>query len=166
MLLPSIGTWQSKETAWIESWSLPNWAWKPVDCLSHPLTYESLYFCRLWSHQWLYSQVFPPPLALWCTLQDVESMEIFSKSPSIARAWKTASKIPASLHFQKQAYTVCHGPYLSGSSLHGAPHLAIHNIPFNAVRLSYFAGRPRFPSFGCSGGSISLIRFHSLSVSS
>lgn len=51
-------------------------------------------------------------------------MEIFSKSPSIARAWKTASKIPASLHFRKRAYTVCHGPHLSGSSLHGAPHLA------------------------------------------
>ena len=52
------------------------------------------------------------------------------------------------------------------SSLHGAPPLAIHSIPFSAVRLSHFAGRPRFPSFGCSGGSISLIRFHSLSVSS
>lgn len=46
-----------------------------------------------------------------------------------------------------------------------APPLAIHSIPFIALRLSHFAGRPRFPSFGCSGGSMSLIRSHSLSVS-
>ena len=71
-----------------------------------------------------------------------------------------------SRHFRKRLYTVCHGPYRSGSSLHGAPPLAIHSIPFIALRLSHFAGRPRFPCFGCSGGSISLIRFHSLSVSS
>ena len=71
-----------------------------------------------------------------------------------------------SRHFRKRLYTVCHAPYRSGSSLHGAPPLAIHSIPFIALRFSHFAGRPRFPCFGCSGGSISLIRFHSLSVSS
>ena len=71
-----------------------------------------------------------------------------------------------SRHFRKRLYTVCHEPYRSGSSLHGAPPLAIHSIPFIALQLSHFAGRPRFPCFGCSGGSISLIRFHSLSVSS
>ena len=74
--------------------------------------------------------------------------------------------IAISRHFRKRLYTVCHGPYRSGSSRHGAPPLAIHSIPFSAVRLSYFAGRPRFPPAGCSGGSISLTRFHSLSVSS
>ena len=71
-----------------------------------------------------------------------------------------------SRHFRRRLYTVCHGPYRSGSSLHGDPPLAIHSIPFITLRLSHFARRPRFPCFGCSGGSISLIRFHSLSVSS
>lgn len=55
-------------------------------------------------------------------------------------------------------------PYRSGSSFHGAPLLAIHSIPFTILRLSYFAGRPCFPYFGCSGGNISLIRSHCSSV--
>ena len=109
---------------------------------------------------------FFPPLALWCTFQEVESREIFSKSASIERAWNTVPNTPMSRHFWKRLCTVCHGPYRSGSSLHGAPPLAIHSIPFSAVRLSHFAGYPRFPSLGCSGGSRSLMRFHSLSISS
>ena len=56
--------------------------------------------------------------------------------------------------------------YLAGSSRHSALPLAIHSIPFSAVRLSHFAGRLRVPSFGCSAGSIFLTRTHSLSVSS
>ena len=93
-------------------------------------------------------------------------MEVFSKSASIERAWNTVSNTPISLHFRKRLYTVCHGPYRSGSSLCGGPPLAIHSTPFSAVRLSYFAGRPRFPPLGCPGGSRFLMRFHSLSVSS
>jgi len=48
-------------------------------------------------------------------------------------------------------------PYCSESPLHGALLLRIHSIPLTILRLLYFAGLPRFPYFGCAGGSISFI---------
>ena len=35
------------------------WARKTVDCPSHPLTHESLYFYHLWRFQLTYSRIFP-----------------------------------------------------------------------------------------------------------
>lgn len=71
----------------------------------------------------------------------------FSISASSESELKTFSSTPSSFHLRNLEYTVCQGPYFSGSSLHCAPLLAIHIIPFNMVRLS-FAGRP-FPVCGC-----------------
>lgn len=102
ILLPTIWIWPSRGPHAQNHGRCRNWAWKPVDCLSHPLKYESSYSGPLWTCQPLYSRFFSPPLALWCILQDVESIEMFSKSAFMDKALKIASKIPMSFHFRKR----------------------------------------------------------------
>ena len=94
---------------------------------------------------------------LWCFVTEQCSPQ-FSLIVICSQNLKLAVILIHLLHHMNfRISAACHGPYLSGSSLHGVPPLTIHSIPFNALRLSHFARRLRFPSFGCSGGSISFL---------
>ena len=94
---------------------------------------DSLVFC------------FFPLLSLWCTLQDVESIERSFISASVHKLAMMSTNISSWFHRRKCAYTACHFPYRSGSFRHGNPFLLIQSIPFMIQLLSYFAGRPSFP---------------------
>ena len=112
----------------------------------------------------------PPfaPAACWCARMTLPSTKwtLQSTSPAAsACCWtaaKTRSQIPASRQRQNRLYTVDHGPYRSGRSLHGAPVRSRHRMPLMIRRWSAF-GRPRS---GCSGGSSGWSRSHSWSLSS
>lgn len=78
----------------------------------------SMDFCgsaTSWHTYRLIYRVFPP-LALWWTLIDVESMLKFSISASSESDLNTFSNTPSSFHLRNLEYTVCQWPYFSGSS--------------------------------------------------
>jgi len=107
--------------------------------------------------------LFLPPLALWWTRIQVESIHRFSISASVYSAWNSFSSTLSSRHLQKREYTVFHDPYRSGNSRHCAPLRTIHIIPFSIVRSSLL-GLPRCPSR--LRGRYSSTRAHCSSVNS
>ena len=166
MLLPSIGTWQGKETAWIESWSLPELSMK-ASGLPKPSTkvWIFVFLPPLDTPMALFSGFFPAIGTLMHLTGCRVDGDIF-KIPVYSESLENCVKNPCISPLPKAGiYCLPRTAPLRKFSPR-RPTSGFHNIPFNAVRLSYFAGRPRFLSFGCSGGSISLIRFHSLSVNS
>ena len=91
---------------------------------------------------------------------------IFPRSSrSLARARRTASRTPSSVHLWKRRWHVWYGGYRSGMSFQGAPVRRTQRMPLSTSRLDRH-GRPR-PSVrrGNSGRSGSMIS-HCLSVRS
>src|SRR3954454_179232 len=110
----------------------------------------------------------PPfaPAACWCARITVPSTKwtVQSTWPA-ASAWRwTAAKIPSQtpprVQRRKRVYTVCHGPYRSGRSRHGAPVASFQRMP-SMIRRSSRRGLPAF-----RGGSNGPSRAHSVSLNS
>src|SRR5439155_17395388 len=84
----------------------------------------------------------PPfaPAACWCARITEPSTKWMPQSTSpAASAWRwtasnSRSQIPASRQRRKRLYSVCHGPYRSGTSRQGAPVRIFHRIPLRTVR--------------------------------
>src|SRR5215217_1042085 len=110
----------------------------------------------------------PPfaPAACWCARITVPSTKCSSQSSAPAASacrWTAAnsrSHTPAWVQRRKRVYTVCHGPYRSGTSRQGAPVASFHRIPLR-IRRSSWRGLP-----ACRGGSSGCSRAHSVSVNS
>lgn len=83
-------------------------------------------------------------------------------SPSACSAASTRPHTPARCQRRKREYTVCHGPYRSGKSRHGAPVVRCQRMALTTVRWS-LAGRP---VAGRCGGSNGRNRSHWASLSS
>lgn len=98
------------------------------------------------------------PAALWCARIVVPSRKWRSQSRSPAAsasacsAASARSQTPACCHRRQRLYTVCHGPYRSGRSRHGAPVASRQRMPLTMVRWSC-AGRPVADRCGGSSGS-------------
>ena len=112
----------------------------------------------------------PPfaPAACWCARITVPSTNCTSQStwPAASTSRWTAAKsrshTPASRQRRNRVYTLCHGPYRSGRSRHGAPVPSRQRMPFTTGRCALLAR----PVRGCSGGSNGARRAHSSSVTS
>src|SRR5215211_113955 len=111
---------------------------------------------------------FLAPAACWWARTMVESSRCTDQSrspaasPAAVSAAKMRSQIPACCQRRKREYTVCHGPYRSGKSRHGAPVRSRQRMPLSTVRWSWL-GRP---VSGRAGGSNGSSRAHCSSVSS
>lgn len=89
-------------------------------------------------------------------------MAILSKSTSMERVWKTASKTAHILPLAEIAIYSLPRPYRTGSSRHSPPFSCIPQYPIIVLLLSLFPGS----FFGCSGSrNRPFIRFYALSAS-
>jgi hypothetical protein len=73
-----------------------------------------------------------------------------------ARACRPAKiffQVPSRCHRRNSPYTVCHGPYVGGTSRHGVPARIRHRIPSMSCRLLHFGGRPGFLPLGSNGSN-------------
>jgi hypothetical protein len=101
---------------------------------------------------------FLAPAALWCARIVVPSSKCRTQSNApVASRWtcnaaSARSQTPARCQRRQRLYTVCHGPYRSGRSRHGAPVANRHSIALTRVRWS-LAGRPVVGRCGGSNGS-------------
>jgi hypothetical protein len=96
------------------------------------------------------------------SMQKGSELLLQSRSRRICKAWKILSHVPSWRHVLKYCYTVCQGPYRSGTSLYGAPVRRIQSTPLSISRGSC-RGRPVRARFWVTNGAT---RFYCSSVNS
>lgn len=110
--------------------------------------------------------LFRAPAACWCARQIVESTDTSHSMCPAASAltcnfFRTRAQVPSICQRRKSVYAVSHGPYRSGTSRHGEPVRARHQIPSKHCLRS----RGFRPILG-SGGNTASSRAHCSSVRS
>jgi hypothetical protein len=102
--------------------------------------------------------LFRAPAACWCARATVESTltsHVINPNPSarVCNRVRIRAQVPSRCQRRNKPYTVCQGPYRSGTSRHGDPVRTRHRIPLINCRFGCFGGRPGFFPFGSNASN-------------